>query len=373
MITYYVVMGVCLLFVSSIERQTWEYPSVLEGMKYNSSAKLQYYLVVILLIWFSGLRTGFNDTWTYADNFAQFVQAGQIDLNSYKLTNYGGFNLFQQFLKTFVGKSGQVLIFTSAVVSNCMYMHYIVKNSENLMGSFTLFLIGLFPFSMGALKQMIAISFGLYAMDEFIQKRYLRATLLLVIGFSFHPYIICLVIAVMLKDQVWNIKTLLVIIGCVLAMSRLESILGVISDIGKGYTQTELTLGRINPFRVLVEAVPVGISFIYRDKINETRNQKLILGTNLNVIGFVFIAAGFFFNPMYMGRVAYYFTAMSMISVPMMLELAFTRNQRSIISGYYIFMVIYYLLDLTKLGTYSLFQDQFYRISFSHFIELLLQ
>lgn len=373
MITYYVVMGVCLLLASSIERQTWGYGSALQGMKYHGVVKLQYYLIIVLLIWFAGLRTGFNDTWTYAQNYNILLQAGPINWSSFSLSGYGIFSIYQQILKTYVSSDAQVLIFTSAIITNCMYMHYIAKHSENMAGAFYLFLLGLFPFSMGGMKQAIAIAFGLYAIDGLIERKYIKALLMFAIGFGFHPYMICLCAVFMLQDRVWKIKTMIVAMVCILIMANLESVLGVISEIGKEYSVDAFTDSTINPARVVVQAIPVIISFFIRERINEENNPILTLGTNMNIIGFLFIALGLFFNPMYMGRISTYFTAMSMVSVPMMLEVVYGKNNRQLITMYYVFMGIYYLLDLTKLGTYSLFQDQFYRISIGQFLQRLAQ
>ena len=81
----------------------------------------------------------------------------------------------------------------------------------------------------------------------------------------------------------------------------------------------------------------------------------------MRIISFVFIAMGLFVNPIYFGRMSSYFASLSAIAIPEMLNLVWkeNRNGRVYIIGYYIFFFIYFVMDMTKIGSISLFYDQF--------------
>lgn len=371
MIDYFVMMAACLCMASVIEARLCRFDTIRQGLRYDGTSKLLYLIMTVWMVFFAGLRTANNDTGTYMESFTYFVPKG-LNFEG-GLSQYGGFEIYQRLLKTFVSEDPQSLIFVSALITTALYMRYIAKHSHYYCGAIALFFIGLYSFSMGGIKQAIAIAIALYAIDALNRRNFVSAALIFLLAFGFHPYVICLLTALFLQDRVWDKKTVLICMGVVLVIGNLESVLGFAAVIGKTYTITEFTNYTINPFRVIIEALPVYISFVHRKKINATQDKMLILGTNMNIIGFCFIFLGLFVNPMYMGRMATYFTALSMISVPKMLAVCYgnTKN-RSLINGYYILMATYFILDLTKLGRISLSWDRFQHMSIPTFIQVML-
>lgn len=353
----------CTASAYVIETRTYSYDSVKIGIKRDLKSKFIYISILIVLILFAGLRSAYNDTSAYMHAF-RILDAKSVEVSDL-YSAYGGFEIFQKIIKLYISENPQMLIFISAVLTNLLFVHFIVKHTENICGSMLLYLIGNYMFSMAGIKQAIAIGIGLYAIDRFLNRRYFSAILLLLLAMTFHPYIICLTCILFLKDKIWNGKTILVIVVSILLFANLEQLFELISTIGKDYSETDFNSYTINPFRVLVEAVPIVISFIYRNKINATQDKILILGTNMNIIGFVFIFLGLFYNPIYLGRLSTYFTALSAITIPKMLRISFSngRNEKPFIVGYYLFFVVYFFMDLTKIGSISLFYDQFRHVS----------
>lgn len=98
------------------------------------------------------------------------------------------------------------------------------------------------------------------------------------------------------------------------------------------------------------------ISLIYRHKLNEKENKLLILGMNMRIISFVFIVMGLFANPIYFGRMSSYFTGLSAIAIPEMLNLIWkeNRNGRVYIIGYYIFYLFCYGYDKNRFDKHIL-------------------
>ena len=86
------------------------------------------------------------------------------------------------------------------------------------------------------------------------------------------------------------------------------------------------------------------------------------------------IFLGLFFNPVYFGRIGTYFSILDMIVIPIVLNKPELRNDRmgAILKySYYIVMTVYFLLDITKLGTISITKDVFGHISFSELFKLI--
>lgn len=370
MIDYFVMMAACLCMASVIETRLWRFDTIRQGLRYDGTSRLLYLIMTVWMVFFAGLRTRFNDTYNYMEDFVYFVPKGLSFSGG--LSQYGGFMIYQRLLKTFITEDPQILIFVSALITTTLYMRYIVRHSHFYCGTIALFFFGLYVFSMGGIKQAIAIAIALYALDAFNRRRLVPAALMFLLAFSFQPYVVCLLVAPFLQERTWDKKTLLICMAAALAVGNLGWLLGFAAVIGKEYTITEFTDATINPFRVAIEAVPIYISFVNRKKINATQDKMLILGTNMNIIGFCFIFLGLFVNPMFMGRIATYFTALSMISIPKMLAVCYGKTKnRFLIQGYYLLMATYFVLDLTKLGSISLSLDRFKHISISMLIRVI--
>lgn len=354
---------VCTFFAYVIQTRTIRYQSTINCIRKDTQAKVIYAVILLWIILFSGLRSRYNDTSTYMIGFQMLdpKSVGFSDLFS----SYGGFEVYQKIIKQYISDNPQVLIFVSAVLVGLLYIPFLARHTNHFGETIFLFLIGDYIFSMGGIKQSLAIGIALHAISSYLDKRYIKAIILLLIAMSFHPYAICLVCIVALQDEVWSVKCVLLSAVFVVLFMNLDSLFGLLSAIGKDYSSEDMSSYTINPIRVLVEAVPVAISFLYRKKLNVSQDKYLILGVNMQVISFVFIALGLLFNPIYLGRMATYFSALSCIAIPKMLNVAFknTKNGRYWTVLYYAFFGVYFLMDMTKIGTISVFYDQFRHIS----------
>lgn len=347
------------LFAYVVQSRTYMYNSARDGMKKDLQSKVIYWGLLIAFIVFAGLRRSYNDTITYIQGF-DLVDLDNIRLSTI-LEPYGGFKLYQQLIKNYISNNSQVFLFISAIVTTLLYLSFYTRHTNQYSGMIFLYSIGSYLESMAAIKQTIAIGISLYAVDAYLNKKYVKAILLLLVAMTFHPYIVCLVCVPFLKRKIWDGKTILVIILCVIAFMNMDKVFAMFDVIGRDYSGEVFNDYTINPIRVLVESIPVVISWIYRHELNEKENKLLILGMNMRIISFVFIAMGLFVNPIYFGRMSSYFASLSAIAIPEMLNLVWkeNRNGRVYIIGYYIFFFIYFVMDMTKIGSISLFYDQF--------------
>ena len=347
------------LFAYVVQSRTYMYNSARDGMKKDLQSKVIYWGLLIAFIVFAGLRRSYNDTITYIQGF-ELVDLDNIRLSTI-LEPYGGFKLYQQLIKNYISNNSQVFLFISAIVTTLLYLSFYTRHTNQYSGMIFLYSIGSYLESMAAIKQTIAIGISLYAVDAYLNKKYVKAILLLLVAMTFHPYIVCLVCVPFLKRKIWDGKTILVIILCVIAFMNMDKVFAMFDVIGRDYSGEVFNDYTINPIRVLVESIPVVISWIYRHELNEKENKLLILGMNMRIISFVFIAMGLFVNPIYFGRMSSYFASLSAIAIPEMLNLVWkeNRNGRVYIIGYYIFFFIYFVMDMTKIGSISLFYDQF--------------
>lgn len=365
MIDLLVLIFFCTAFAYVIQSRTVGYPMAKKGINQDLQSKIVYYFIIIAFILFAGLRSKYNDTVTYMQGF-ELVDIVQTNFSSV-LEPYGGFELYQQLIKKYISTDPQIFIFVTSIFTNLLYIPFLARHTKRMGESIFLYSISSFLFCMAGLKQAIAIGISFYAIDAYMEKRYVKSIIILFIAMTFHPYIICLICIPFLKNKVWDGKTLLIIILAVLALINLDRVIEIIGLFAKDYSDETFSDYTINPIRVLVEAVPIVISWQYRDVINEENNTLLTLGINMRIISFLFIAMGFFVNPIYFGRMSSYFSALSAVVIPEMLHVCWedSRSGKGLILGYYMFFFVYFLMDMTKIGSISIFYDQFNHVSFS--------
>lgn len=372
MLSYFVIVFSCTIVSVLIDNFSVEYDSIRDEFKKNIFSRLVFYGILISIILFSSLRTSYNDTFYYGYSF-ETMSASNISIKLL-FEPYGGFELLQQLCIKYLSQNQNVLFFVCALIVNIPYMAFIRKHTENFAESMLLYLIGTYLFSMAGMKQAIAVAISLYAIEGLINKKFIKFIVFLLLAMTFHPYIICLVILPFIMNKIWDFKLMLIISLGFLLMLNLDAILQVAETIGKEYSTEEFTGNTINPLRVVVEAVPLAITFIYRNKIREkTDNPYVILFVNMQLIRFSFIFLGLFMNPVYFGRMGSYFGQLSPVSLPIILHICFDneRNGRALIFGFYLFQIAYWIADLTKIGTISLSVDRFNHISIFDFFDIL--
>lgn len=355
---YFSFIAICVCLAACIETQTIMYQSISIGFKKNSISLLLFLLLYILLIFFAGLRTRYNDTVTYMNTFRYF------NISTFKITSflgYGGFEIYQFLIKKYISDNVQVFIFISAIITTSLYVFFIIKHSKTFKASMFIYLTGSYVFAMAGMKQAFAMGISLYVIEAYLDNKKIKAVILLILAMSFHPYIICLLIIPFLTKRVWDKNTVVIIIAFICCSILIEPLLNIISFIGKEYSMSELTSHTINPIRVFVESIPVVLSLVFRDRINKNcNNPYLILGLNMMIVSFLFVSLSLFFSPIYFARIGNYFDVLSPIVIPILLHNVFARGRDGWIarSCYYLFYFAYFAVDwLTHEGT--LFTDNF--------------
>lgn len=143
------------------------------------------YFCIVLLAMFRGEDVGV-DTLSYIKDYQGMhtMDWGDI-INEYK--GYEGYYLISKIfsmlgLPYFIWFGFVELLFVCAIA------RFIDKFSSDRLYSIVLFLTtGLFMFSLAGLKQTLAMSLVLYAYVDFVDKKYLRSSILIVLTYFVHP------------------------------------------------------------------------------------------------------------------------------------------------------------------------------------------
>lgn len=301
--------------------------------KYQFREKFFFYLAAILMALFSGLRVRYNDTGTYVetyiylikDNGSLFENVGGGTINWLALGENPGFIFVQNILKH-IGFSKQSFLLFFSVITVMVIMWFLNKYSYSLFFSvYLLFTLGLYIFTMAAIKQSFAIAVGLIALDQLFKGKKLKFVVALLFGSLFHPYILMFLVALFFTYKPWTKPTYLTIgVFAVFGFSfqlLLKTIVDLTTILGESYDVQELSGSGINVLRVVVYLVPILLSWYLRKEIAEDGDNRIMhLFINMSILNGLLMFLALFGNAIYFARLADYFTLFSIISIPYLIS-----------------------------------------------------
>lgn len=277
------------------------------------------------MIFFVGLRTQYNDTTTYVYGFNN-TNAGWSEIQNidWSLGRYPGFSLLVIILRT-IGVNAQMYLFLTSAFTIFIMMWFLRKYSHNLLFSTFVFITyGVFTFTMAAIKQCLAISFCLLAINFYLNKKRLLFFLFVLIAVLFHSYSIIFLVVPFLKFAPWTKKSILLLVAFIAVGFSLQFLFGAITEVttslGGNYSDKSFKGDGVNIFRVLVAWVPVILSFFVRDKIKQKNETVINLFINMAFVNAGLMFVGMFGNANYFARFANYFAIFQALAIPYIID-----------------------------------------------------
>lgn len=320
---------------------------------WNYEQKIQkdfgYIVVIAALVLFAGLRIDYNDTYNYWAAFFSETATPQEVLANWDWTDNPAMELYKAIVRQF-STDKTALILLPSVFTEFSILRFLKKYSiEFEFSVFLFFTLGMFCFTMGAMKQSVAIGILTFALEALDNKKYIKFFFFVFIAFLFHTYAIVLIVAPFLVRKPWSAFTWFMAIGAVIIFMNLESILGSVIDAaestGKKIYEDEILGGTgSNIFRILVYAVPPVISFIFRKKLFEDSKPFENVMVHLSILSFSCMAYGLVVSGNEADRLATYFEIGTLVCIPWMLKKAFDKETHKTVKGcacaaYFIFFV----------------------------------
>lgn len=356
-------MAVSVFLAALSQWHTAQYS--IAGTKYNRFTDWAYFLLVVILIFFAGLRTRYNDTANYMRSFllASDLQGFLSDPENFNLFSNPLFDLYESFLKTFTSDP-QVLIFTTAAFSQFCLVRFIKRYSEHFAFSiFLYFTLGTFVFSLAAIKQVLAMSIMTLAFPSLEKKHWGRYYLVVLIAMMFHTYAVMYAILPFFRARPWKTFTFVFIAVMAVILMNFEEALTAVMDqadeLGKSMSETEVfDDATINVFRLAVYAVPPLLSlFLSRWVLYDSTEMDNIM-IHMSVISLAFMSLGTQAGANMFGRMGNYFEMGTIICLPRMLHKAFETASYRLISllacvGY---LGFFYYANAVKLDFGEIYQ-----------------
>lgn len=301
--------------------------------EYQFREKFFFYLAAVLMALFSGLRVRYNDTGTYVETYiylinengSLFDNVGGGSINWLALGENPGFIFVQNVLKH-IGFSKQSFLMFFSVITVMVIMWFINKYSYSLFFSvYLLFTLGLYIFTLAAIKQSFAIAIGLIALDQLFKGKKFKFVIILLFGSLFHPYILMFLAALFFTYEPWTMRTYLTIgIFAIFGISfqlLLRTIVDITTILGESYDVQELSGSGINVLRVVVYLVPILLSWYLRKEVAADGEHKVMhMFINFSILNGLLMFLALFGNAIYFARLADYFTLFSIIAIPYLIS-----------------------------------------------------
>ena len=231
--------------------------------KYDTiSSKFVIIILLLVMICFAGLRTRMNDTATYLTSFATRSpdSISEIIFIDWSVGSNPFFLVYQIIVKSFITDSGYgFLFFTSAIVVTSMVI-FLKKHSVDFPLSIFLFLaFTVYAFTMAAIKQTLATAIGIWAIALYIRGKRVLPALIILFAMMIHPYVLIFFIMYFMPRNIWDYRSLVLIIIALIAgfffTNIVDRLMDLSSALGDEYDMSLFYGSGVNRFRLITYAI----------------------------------------------------------------------------------------------------------------------
>ena len=342
--------------------------------RYFRKDRVVYLVMSVILVLYVGLRTGYNDTGIYTRIYEAISPDTPLmeDIHWLAVGENPGFHFTNRVLVR-LGFSTQSFLMFYAVITLSIYLWFIRKYSCNIwLSIFLMFTMGVYTFTLAAIKQCVAVAFALVATDRAIRRQYVSFVLWILLAALFHPYALMYLLVPLLMFEPWSGKSVALLAVFGLMGLFLESLIGTVVNItdflGEGYDTDTFTGEGVNPIRVAVVAVPALIALIARRLIKQADDPVNNLMVNLAMLNAEIMFVGLFGTAIYFGRLANYFLILQTIALPWLFTHFERRSRRLLTSGAVACYALYYIYTN---AIHESFDHHFYSTTLVEYLESL--
>ncbi|WP_057912980.1 EpsG family protein [Peribacillus muralis] len=295
------------------------------------------FLAIICLVCVSGLRTNIGDTFNYKNiyidnDFTWEYISSQKDM---------GFGILQMLLKNF-SDDPQILIFTTALITNILIMIVLYKYSRLFeLSTFVYITGGLHLVSMNGIRQVLAAAIFFTATKYLLNGNFMKYSLVVLLASTFHQSALILIpIYFLVRTKAWTKSTLawlslsvIVVIG----FGQFSTLLFSALQDTQYSDYSKFNEGGANLIRVAVSAAPLLIAYLGKDKLRKLLpNSDYIV--NMALLGLIFMILST--QQWIFARISIYFNLYQLILISWLIELFNKRDQKLM---YYLILVLFFV------------------------------
>ena len=338
MIKIAVMMAVCVILAYYSEKQT---NAILrDGKHYSVWNDPAYLALAVVLVLFSGLRTGYNDTLTYTTGFrnAKGLTAFLSDPKNFNAFRNPLFFLYYNALRDVTGNA-QWLIFTTSAFTQLSFLLFFKRYSHNFTFSvFIFFALGTVNVSLAAMKQVCAMAILTLAFPCLEKRQWGRYYAAVFIAMLVHTYALAYAVLPLFVKRPWTLFTYLFVASVAFLMLNFREAISAFIDqadeLGKTLYEEEIFAeDTVNIFRLAVYAVTPLLSFLFAKWIFRQSSTIDHILVHMSIISFAFMLMGTQSGANMFARMAHYFELGTACCLPWILKQTFTQRSYRLVSA----------------------------------------
>lgn len=333
-------------------------------------------LLAVPMIGLIGLRTSYNDTYSYIDGFrdAPTLTALLADPEGLKLLHNPLFELFTSAMRTLTDNY-HIYFMVAAIVLVVLVSGFLFEISERdtyALTFFTYFAMGTYFFALAAMKQTLAMAVLCHGVLALRDKRHLRFCVLVFVAGLIHTYAWCFFIMLLLTMRPWKLRTYGVVAVTLFVMltfrESITTLLEYGDAIGKGASEEMVFSGDgMNMLRVAVYSIVPICSFVFRPILEPEMERKHYIMIHMSIISFMFMLLASIDGANMFGRMARYFEMGTIYMFPWMIRHLFERRSQMLASVMYVGAFILFIFY-----QYRGFGEEYRAISWLTFFQGLI-
>lgn len=329
-----------VVYVSAFFSRYYSRP--LSSDPYVKPNRLLVLLVIATLVVVAGLRRNIGDTYFYMHSYS----ISDFPLKDINFQGEFGFYAFQSLLHH-ISNDPQILIFTTALITNVLIVHTLYKYSRMIELSLFVFIAsGFFTVSMNGVRQSLAAAIIFAATKYILNGNWKKFLLVVLLASTIHQSaLIFIPIYFIVRRKAWTKVTFLLLLIAVLialGFNTFESLLfDALNDTTYGH-YSDFSEGGANIIRVAVTSVPLIIAFLGREKLRELWPKGDYI-VNLSLLGFIFMIIAS--KNWIFARFDIYFELYSIILISWIIQLFTSRERKFVYYGLIICYLVYFFYD----------------------------
>ncbi len=322
MVEYYVTIFSVIItsYIAQSYEKSYRAKSILRRGTQNSYGYIFFAIITAAILIFVGgfrFRVG-ADYGNYT--MAYYVRKEQW-LNHLLEFNEPGYAIICK-ISSMIYDEYSTMFFLCSLITIGLYMTSITKHcSDTYIFSVLLFIFtGSWVGSFGAIRQYLAAAVIFIGHRLILERKFLKYALVVVLAMFFHRTAIIMLPVYFIATKKINIKTILVLVIAVIAITySYDSLFSVMSIFkGEDQTQYEYMQTEVNAFRVLVAFAPIALYFITSRRRRGHNDKEVNFYSMLLFVNAAFLLSTS--NSAYLARVAIFTEAFPVFAFPKLLK-----------------------------------------------------
>lgn len=309
-------------------------------------------IVILPLIIWTAYRDLVADTGSYMQVYSE-IPRGVSNIPSYMDTvdKDKGFYLLSALIKSIFGSNANIYFLILAAVQAILLFRVYRKYSSRYMISFFLFIASTdyVSWMFNGIRQFTAVTITFACFELILKKKYVPATIIILIAATIHgSALLVLPFIFIVQGNAWNKKTLLFILGVILAIVFVGQFTNILDTLlaDTQYTNVvsdwqEWDDNGTNVFRVLVYSVPTILALIGRKYIVAADDKVINICTNMSIVSAGLYVISMFTSGIFMGRLPIYFSLYNYILLPWEIDNMFEEKSAKIV---YLLLIGFYMI-----------------------------